>query len=81
MKNYKWVLPLVVFLSVLPISLNFLLNKYFEKLDTERYEKQKNLIETRRYAEKMFPELKENGLFPRRPSSAATETEETPAKH
>lgn len=78
MKNYKWVAPAVILLSVFPISLNFLINMYFDRLDTQLYEEKKARIEARRKAEQMFPEMTEKGLL-QAPSSASVTTKSAQA--
>lgn len=55
----------LIILSVIPFSLNILINMFFADLDTEIYEKKKARVEQRRQIEKMFPEL--NTKDPLRP--------------
>lgn len=74
MKEFKWVAPAVILVSALPITLNFVLNEYFANLDEQlaadkkqrelaQYYQNKARIESRRFAEKMFPGLVSPGLL------------------
>ncbi|MCE0556644.1 MULTISPECIES: hypothetical protein [Motilimonas] len=74
MKDFKWVAPIVILVSALPITLNFVINGYFEKLDNKlaaekkqreiaQYYEKKARIESRRFAENMFPGLVTPGLL------------------
>ncbi|RJG49486.1 hypothetical protein [Motilimonas pumila] len=78
MKNFKWVAPAVILLSVFPISLNFLINIYFDRLDTQLYEEKKARVEARRKAEKMFPEMTEQGIL-QTPANEASELTDDPS--
>lgn len=67
----------LIILSVIPFSLNILINMFFADLDTEIYEQKKARVEQRRQIEKMFPEL--NTKDPLRPQVTTDEiTEEKP---
>ncbi|MCE2572335.1 hypothetical protein [Motilimonas eburnea] len=74
MKEFKWVAPAVILVSALPITLNFVINEYFANLDNQlaaekkqrelaHYYQNKARIESRRFAEKMFPGMVMPGLF------------------
>lgn len=74
MKNFKWVAPIVIIVSALPITLNFVINGYFDRLDSAlavektareiaQYHQKKARIESRRVAEKMFPGLVNPGIL------------------
>jgi len=74
MKNFKWVAPIVIIVSALPITLNFVINGYFDRLDSKlavektareiaQYQQKKARIEARRVAEKMFPGLVNPGIL------------------
>ncbi|WP_392339935.1 hypothetical protein [Moritella marina] len=56
-KRSTLIVAALIILSVLPFSLNILINMFFEDLDTEMYEQKKARVEQRRQIEKMFPAL------------------------
>ncbi len=74
MKEFKWVAPAIILVSALPITLNFVINEYFAGLDSQlaaekkqrelaQYYQKKARIESRRFAEKMFPGIVTPGLL------------------